>query len=136
MRASGAFSPDAFREHSVNLLVGLAIVFNRKSLDAKTLWTRLDSAVQAGVTAANGGDTHALVNAACEHVMATANGMTSAEFGNLVGPILDLDEDEAYAFLRHLAKSRFTAIAFAKRAWDDRKELRQAASRITEESAE
>ena len=135
-RGTAAFSTEAFREHATNLGVGLAMVFNRRSLDAKTLWTRIDSAIQAGITAANGADIHALINTACEHVMASPNAVLSDDWGGLIGPILDMDEDEAYAFVKHLAKSRYTLIAFAKKAWEERKELRAAAAKIEQETAE
>lgn len=135
-RSSAVFSTDSFRDHATNLAVALGIVFNRKSLDAKTLWTRIDSAIQTGITAANGADLHALLNAACEHVVASPNAVVSPEFEGLVMPILSMDEDEAYAFVRHLAKSRYTIVAFAKRAWDERKDLRAAVARIEKETAE
>lgn len=111
-------------------------MFNRRMMDAKLLWTRIDSAIQTGITAANGADIHALINSSCEHVMASPNAVLSAEFSGLVGPILDMDEDEAYAFVKHLAKSRYTLIAFTKKAWEERKELRAVAARIEQESAE
>jgi hypothetical protein len=132
-RGSAAFSIDAFREHATNLGVALALVFNRKSLNPVTLWTRIDSAIQTGITAANGADIHALINTACEHVMASPNAVLSAEFGGLIGPILDMEDDEAYAFIRHLARSRYTLIAFTRKAWTDRKDLIAAAARIDKE---
>lgn len=135
VRASAAFSPEAFRDHATNLAVLLAIVFNRRKLDAKTLWTRIDSAIQCGVTAANGADIHALINAACEHVQAAPNAVVSEEWGLLAGGLFRLDDDEAYAFVRHLEKSRFTLIAFAKQAWEQRKEWREAASKLEKEAA-
>lgn len=135
-RGSAAFSVDAFRDHATNLGVALALVFNRRSLAATTLWTRIDSAIQSGITTANGADIHSLINTACDHVMASPNAVLSDDFSRLVGPILAMDEDEAYGFIRHLARSRYTLIAFTKQAWEDRKELRTAAARIEKELAE
>jgi hypothetical protein len=114
--------------------VALALVFNRRSLDPKTLWPRIDTAVQSGLTAANGADVGAFVNAACEHLLASPNAVVSPEFSELMAPIFSLDEDAAYAFLRHLAASRYTFISFGKEEWEARKELKKAASRIDSES--
>lgn len=133
VRDSGVLSSEGMREHGTNLAVAMAVAFNRRKLDVKTLWTRIDSAIQAGITAANGADIHALIDATCGHVLASPNAVVSDEFAALIGPLFDLDDDEAYALVKYLSRSRYTVIVFAKRAWEERKELRAAANRITEE---
>lgn len=133
-RGSAAFSTDAFRQHGVDFVVALALVFNRRELDVKTLWTRIDSAITTGITEANGNDTHRLIDAACGHVLASPNAVVSSEFQSLTSGIFAMDEDESYAFVRHLAKSRYTLIAFGRQAWEERKELRKAAEAFAAES--
>lgn len=135
-RASGALSSEGFRDIAVDFAVALCLAFNRRQLDPKTLWTRLDSAIQKGISDACGGDIHALINAACAHVLAPPNAMVSPEFEALIAPMLKLDEDESYAFVRYLAKSRYTLIVFARKAWEERKELKKAAQKIDHENAE
>lgn len=139
-RDSGAFSDDKMQQLAIDLYVALAVLFNRRKLDAKTIWTRLDSAVQRGCSAANGGDVTALVNACCQHVMAAANGMVAPEVQGLLFPILQMDSDAAYAFVRFVEQRRFTLLAFAQKAWGERKELLKIAREIEraqeEEAAE
>lgn len=133
-RASQVFDRDSFSQHSCDLVVALALVFNRAKLDPKTLWTRIDSAIEAGLSAANGSDTQALIDAACAHVMAAPNAVVSEEFATRIKPILELDDDAAYAFFRHLAGSRYTVIVFGQQAWEERKELRKTAEALAAET--
>lgn len=133
VRGSQAFSTDAFREHATNLGLALALCFNRRKLDPTSLWTRIYSATQVGITAANGGDIEALLNAACGHVLASPNAVVSDEYSRLTSPLLAIDDDAAYAFLRYLAKSGYTMIQSTKAAWGERKELQKALKRIEEE---
>lgn len=116
--------------------MALALAFNRAKLDAKTLWTRIDSAIEAGVVAANGSDVQAMIDAACGHVFAPPNAVVSEEFVGLITPLLAMDDDAAYAFVRHLAASRFTVIVFGRQAWEERKELRKKAETLAAEAAE
>lgn len=133
-RGQVAFSNDSFRPLAIDLTVALALAFNRNKLDTLTLWTRIDSALGCGVSAANGGDVYALVDAACGHVHASPNAIVSAEFVGLAKPVMDLDEDAAYGFVKYLSKSRFTVIALARQSWEERRELIKRSKELAKEA--
>lgn len=130
VRGTAAFSTEAFREHATNFVVALALAFNRRALDATTLWTRIDSAIKRGVTAAQGGDVDALISSALSHVKASPNAVVSPEFAAMTDAIRALDEDAVYCFLRYLSDHAYTAIIAGKAAWETRKELRKALKAI------
>lgn len=123
MEASGAFSPDDFREHAANFVCALALVFNRKELDPKTkLWSRIGSAIESGLTEAQGGDLDRFENHCLEHILAPISMVAASEsYASYTACVRALDEDGRVAFVHYLSNHLYPAIIFGREKWEERK---------------
>src|SRR3990167_5209566 len=65
--------PEEYRDLASDYVLLLAICFNRDRLDAKTLWTRIDSAIERGLAECDGEDIERFVSVGMEHVFAYVN---------------------------------------------------------------
>ena len=102
----------------------LAICFNRKTLDATSLWTRIGSAIERGLAACDGDDLDRLVSVSLEHIQANINVVACEE--TCVGyqsRLRRLPKEARVYFCRYLADHRYPAIVMGRELWEQRKEL-------------
>jgi len=112
-----------YRELAGDFVLLLAICFNRKSLDAKTIWTRIDSAIQKGLADCDGEDISQFTNTCLEHVMASVNVVAAQEDCICIQTKLyGLEKQQAVFLLQYLAKHRMPAIVWGRERWENRKE--------------
>lgn len=122
VEASGAFSPDDFRDIASDFVCALAVVFNRKDLDAKTLWSRIGSAIETGIVEAQGGDIDRFENHCLSHILAPISIVAASDaYGQYTEPMRRMDEDARVAFIRYLSKHLYPAVVFGRRKWEERK---------------
>lgn len=122
MEASGAFSPEDFRDVAADFVCALSIVFNRKELDAKTLWSRIGSAIETGLTEAQGGDLDRFENHCLTHILAPISMVAASEsYAAYTAAMRNLDADGSVAFVRYLANHLYPAIIFGRQRWEERK---------------
>lgn len=113
---------DQYRDLSSECVLLLAICFNRKSLDAVTIWSRIDSAIQKGLADCDGEDVDRFLSTCLEHVLANIN-VTAAQPDaiRIQQSLLKLSGDERVYFLQYLAKHRYVAITLGREKWEERK---------------
>lgn len=117
----GGFA-DTYRDLSSECVLLLAICFNRRELDAVTLWTRIDSAIQKGLAECDGEDVGRFLSACLEHVMASINvAATQSDAVRIQQQLLALHDDARVYFLQYLAKHRYVAIVLGREKWEARK---------------
>lgn len=101
----------------------LAIAFNRRTLDATTLWTRIGSAIQRGLAACDGDDLDRLVSVALEHVQANINVVACEETCvNYQSRLRRLPKESRVYFCRYLADHWYPVVVMGRDLWEQRKE--------------
>lgn len=116
-----AYSDD-YRELASDFVLLLAICFNRQQLEATSLWTRIDSAIQKGLAECNGDDIDRLVSSALEHVLANINVVaTQADALRIQESLGSLERDARTYFAQYIAKHRYSAIVIGRQKWEARK---------------
>lgn len=124
--------PDMFRDLASDYVLLLAMVFNRKRLDAKTIWTRIDSAIQSGLAECDGEDIERFCDVGFNHVQATPN-VVACHGGalDIQQQLYSLDEESRVCFLQYLSRHRYPAIVFGRQKWEERKtELQRVADEL------
>ncbi len=117
----GGFA-DQYRDLSSECVLLLAICFNRRSLDAVTLWSRIDSAIQKGLAECDGEDVGRFLSACLEHVLANINvSATQPDAIRIQQTLLGLTDDGRVYFLQYMAKHRYVAIVLGREKWENRK---------------
>jgi hypothetical protein len=102
----------------------LAIAFNRRTLDATTLWTRIGSAIERGLAACDGDDLDRLVSVALEHVQANINVVACEDHCvSYQSRLRRLPKEARVYFCRYLADHRYPVIVMGRDLWEQRKEL-------------
>lgn len=113
---------DDYRELASDFVLLLAICFNRRELEATSLWTRIDSAIQKGLAECNGDDVDRMVSSALDHVMANINVVaTQADALRIQDSLHSLGRDARAYFTQYLAKHRYPAIVIGRQKWEARK---------------
>lgn len=120
-QASSAAVSDASEDAS-DLVLLLAICFNRKLLDAKTLWTRIESAITKAIHEVEPSDTEAFVSTCLEHVKADANvAACQVDSVRIQKHLYDLDAPDRLALVQYLSDHRFPVIMIGRSKWEERK---------------
>lgn len=121
-RAVQAAEHAAFGEMAKDLVVSLCAVFGDE-LDRKTLWSRIDSGLQAACAKVDDGDADRWVDLLLEHVRASA--ARAARFGllrNLRASLTARDDAHRRAFVAWVASRRYAVLAHGRAAWQAWKE--------------
>jgi hypothetical protein len=137
-QANADYSPELQREKAADFVCALALVFNRKVLDAKTLWSRIGSAVETGVVAARGGDLERFEHHCLCHVKASVSLVAASEdYARLTARLRQLDDDGRLHFIRYLSEHLYPAVIFGRAKWEERKaELEKARKSLADLEAE
>lgn len=134
MQESGAYSPEVYRDAAADFVCALAIAFNRRVLDAKTLWTRIGSAIETGVVAARGGDLERFEHHCLSHVKASVSLVAASEdYARLTAALRNYDDANRAHFVRYLAEHLYPAIIFGRSRWEERKSELEKARKAIEE---
>ncbi len=116
----------ALRETAKRVVVALCLHFGRE-LDRKTLWSRIDSALQSACARVSDGDRERWLDLLLEHVR--ADPVMAAACPYLLGVRAELmtpDEAHRKAFLRYVESRRYAVIAFGRAAWHEYKQANAA----------
>jgi len=128
---------EQYREIASDFVLLLAIGFNRKELDAKTLWTRIDSAIQKGLAECDGIDVERLMSSCLSHVMAPINVVATQEKAlEIQATITKLPKERRAYFCSYLAKHRYAAIVLGREKWESQKQVQKEARQLAEVDAE
>lgn len=118
-----SFNAEDYRELAGDVVFLLAICFNRKQLDAKTIWTRIDSAIQKGLSDCDGEDISQFINSCLEHVLANVNVVACQDDAVRIQTVLyGLEKEQSVFLLQYFAKHRMPAISWGVQKWNERKE--------------
>lgn len=121
--AGEEFDTDTYKELSTRLVLLLYIAFNGRKLDAKTIHSRIESAVNKGLADCDGEDISQLVNTALKHVMANINTVTcQQDCVDIQQEIYALGTHQAVCLVQYLGKHTMPAIAWANERYKARKE--------------
>jgi hypothetical protein len=113
---------DEYREMTSECVLLLAICFNRRQLEAVTIWSRIDAAIQKGLADCDGEDVDRFLSTCLEHVLANISVVASQPDAiRIQQSILKLSGDERVYFLQYLAKHRYVAIVLGREKWEMRK---------------
>lgn len=122
VEASGAFSPEDFREIAADFVCALAVVFNRRELEPKTLWSRIGSAIESGIVEAQGGDLERFENHCLSHIKAQIAVVAASEaYGEYTADLRKMDADAKVGFVRYLSTHLYPATIFGRQRWEERK---------------
>lgn len=118
----------AFRPKACRLVVCLCLHFGR-DLDRKTLWSRIDSAIQTTCAKVSDGDTDRWLDLMLDHVRANpAMAAACPELTGLRADLLAADPAHNMAFIRWVESRRYAVLSFGRAAWDDHKKINAAAA--------
>lgn len=111
-----------FRELASDYVLLLALCFNRRALEAQTLWTRIGSAIAKGLSECGNGDVERFVSTGLAHVLATSNAIAAhPESVRIQCRLYGLSEDERVGFLQYLAKHLAPALVFGRQKWEEQR---------------
>ena len=112
-------SPKLYRDMCSEFVLLLAIAFNRLELEALTLWTRIDSGIQKGLSECGGTDVERLVSVCLDHVKAEASRVVADDrCVEIQSKLYNLDDSARVAFIAYLAKHRFVALTLGRDLWE------------------
>lgn len=118
----------SFRPMAERVVVFLCRVFG-DALDKKTLWTRIDSGLQAACAKVSDGDTEAWLCMLFDHVRGEVGTMSEDKQAELLGLLADLESRDAAhkkAFVRWVETRRVAVMAHGRAAWDRWKQTNRA----------
>lgn len=125
--------PDDYRELASDFVLLLAIGFNRRELDAVTLWSRIDSAIQKGLADCDGEDVDRFVSACLEHILAPINVVaTHGTALEIQSTLTKLQDSQRAYFLQYLSRHRYAAIVLGREKWEQHKDVQKEAKRLLE----
>lgn len=111
-------TPAVYRDLASDFVLLLAICFNRDQLDATTLWSRIDSAIERGLGVCDGEDIERFADACLEHVLANINAVAANDAALAIqASIYGLGDSQRVHFLRYLAEHRRPSIVFGRGKW-------------------
>ena len=114
---------EEYREIAGDVVLLLAICFNRKSLGAVTMWTRIDSAIQKGLADCDGEDISQFISTCLEHVLAHVNVVAcQKDCVRIQTQLYGLENQQAVFLLQYFAKHRMPAIVWGRAKWEERSE--------------
>lgn len=114
---------DDYGPFAAEFVLMLAIAFNRRTLDATTLWTRIGSAIERGLAACDGDDLDRLISVALEHVQANINVVACEDTCvSYQSRLRRLPKESRVYFCRYLADHRYPVIVMGRDLWEQRKE--------------
>ena len=111
---------DEFSELASDLVYLLAWVFNRDSLDAKTLWSRIDSGIQRALATCDN-DVSRLLHICLDHVMATPDSVLGKNAVLIQKRIVGLGPEKRSPFISYLASHRYSVLVGGRSKWEMRK---------------
>ena len=115
---------EEYREIASDFVLLLAIGFNRRELDAKTIWARIDGAIQKGLAECDGVDVDRLMSTCLDHVMASVNVVaTQSRALEIQASIVAMPKERRAYFCQYLARHRYAAIVLGRQKWEAHKEL-------------
>lgn len=124
---------EQYRDISSDFVLLLAIGFNRRELEAKTLWSRIDSAIQKGLAECDGVDVDRLVSTCLGHVLAPINVVaTQGKALSIQSTISNLPRERRAYFCQYLAKHRYSAIVLGREKWQSHKEIQKEVKQLAE----
>ncbi len=124
---------EEYREIASDFVLLLSIGFNRRELNATTLWGRIDSAIQKGLAACDGVDVDRLMSACLDHVMAPINVVATQEKAvEIQSAITSLPKERRAFFCQYLATHRYAAIVNGREKWEWHKEIQKEIKRLAE----
>lgn len=116
-----------YKAASIDLCVCLCDLFGR-SLDRKTLWDRIASALAAASAKANAGDTDHLISMCLEHVRADASYVSAHDLmPTLTAKWADKPISWRQGWVRYISTRGYAIIAHSRLRWEAVKEERAAA---------
>ncbi|WP_013626623.1 hypothetical protein [Rubinisphaera brasiliensis] len=110
------------REHAVDLVVLMAIGFDRDKLDAKTLWDRIESGLREAIATCPHEDMPAFATSCLEHVLCPINrviGQGDAEA--IQQRLYALQGDESTAVVRYLKEHLYPVMVFGRQRFNELK---------------
>lgn len=110
----------SFRPKAERVVVLLCRVFG-EALDRKTLWSRIDSGLQAACAKVSDGDLEAWLSLLFDHVRGEAGTLSDAEHADFLGLMADLcapDAAHRKAFARWVETRRVAVVVYGRQAWD------------------
>lgn len=111
----------SFRPKAARLVVALCLHFGR-DLDRKTLWSRIDSGLQAACAKVSDGDLDRWLDLLLEHVRADpARAAACPQLTGLRADLIGPDEAHRRAFVRYVETRRYAVLAFGRAAWGEYK---------------
>lgn len=114
--------PDDYGYLAARFVLLLAIAFNRKQLQAKTIWARIESAIDRALADCDGDDLNRLMSSALEHVKANINVVVSEETCLAIqSELKSLPKEARVYFCRYLSDHRYPAIVMGRELWEQRK---------------
>lgn len=121
-RKLSAGDQGSFRPKAERLVVCLCRHFG-DALDRKTLWSRIDSGLQAACAKVSDGDLDRWLDLLLEHVRADpSSAACCADLAGLRHDLTAPDEAHKKAFLRWVETRRFAVLAHGRAAWEAYKE--------------
>lgn len=126
-RLAGLADPDrkiqeaetvAYREYARQLVICLCLVYG-KELDRKTIWTRLDSGLQAACAKVSDGDTDRWLDILLDHVRANPNKVVALRALERIRCDLRRDRSHAAGFVRWVASRRYAVMAHGRAGWEE-----------------
>lgn len=123
----------AFRQIAEDFVVSLCLVFG-DSLDRKTLWSRIDSGLQAACASVDDGDTDRWLDLLLDHVKADAARVVRLGLlRNVRTSLASKDETHRREFLRWVESRRYAVLTHGRAAWDRWKEANKHAPQQEED---
>lgn len=119
-------TPAVYRDLASDLVLLLAICFDRDQLDATTLWTRIDSAIERGLGVCDGEDIERFVDSCLDHVLANINQVAANEMALAIqAKLYGLEDSQRVNFLRYLSEHRRPCIVFGRGKWQQYSQARK-----------
>jgi hypothetical protein len=118
-RAVAGAEPENIRQEAVRLVKGYCMLFGA-SLDRKTLWDRLATALATACAKVGGeGDLDRWIDLCLEHIRADAGKVVRLRaFTALRETLRVRDLSWRRAFLRYVENHRFAVLAYARESWE------------------
>ena len=113
------------KEHAIDLVVLMAIGFNRDRLDTMTLWDRIESGIREAIATCPHDDITAFIGSCLEHVLCPINriiGNGKAEA--IQSRLYVLTEEESIAVVRYLHAHLLPVMVFARQRYQEMKDAK------------
>lgn len=123
-KPTGAAETASIKEESVQLCLTLCELFG-ESLDRKTLWDRIGSALSTAACKCDDGDSDRFASLCLDHVKAdNAEAARHEQFGAWVVTMAARDEAYRQALVRYCGTKTAIVLVHARAAWEQRKKTK------------